>query len=234
MSELTKVCTTCKVSKPISEFHKQKAGKYGVCSQCKVCEKERQKQRCANIIHVIPEGATKICTTCNVEMPISGFTKTKLGKYGVCSQCKVCTNEYKKQCYLDAPEKFKEIAKQNRLNNPEYIKQYMNKRYQEDPEFKILTILRARLREALKNNSKSASTLELLGCTVPEFKDYLEPQFQEGMTWSNNTKHGWHIDHIRPCASFDMEDPIQQQECFHYTNLQPLWAEDNWSKGSKV
>ncbi|NBT08982.1 MAG: hypothetical protein EBS98_09300, partial [Chitinophagia bacterium] len=50
---------------------------------------------------------------------------------------------------------------------------------------------------------------------------------------SNYGKFGWHLDHIQPCASFDLTDPSQQKKCFHYSNIQPLWAKDNWSKGSR-
>jgi HNH endonuclease. len=53
------------------------------------------------------------------------------------------------------------------------------------------------------------------------------------MSWDNYGRDGWHIDHIRPCASFDLTDPEQQRQCFHYTNLQPLWAADNIRKGAK-
>jgi hypothetical protein len=53
------------------------------------------------------------------------------------------------------------------------------------------------------------------------------------MTWENHGRYGWHIDHIRPCASFDLADPEQQRKCFHYTNLQPLWASENMRKGDK-
>ena len=60
-----------------------------------------------------------------------------------------------------------------------------------------------------------------------------ESLFQSGMTWENHGKYGWHIDHIRPCSSFDLTDPEQQKLCCHYTNLQPLWAKDNLSKGYK-
>ena len=61
---------------------------------------------------------------------------------------------------------------------------------------------------------------------------YLQGKFKEGMHWNNLGK--WHIDHIRPCASFDLTDPEQQKQCFHYTNLQPLWAAENIRKGAKV
>ena len=70
-------------------------------------------------------------------------------------------------------------------------------------------------------------------------KQYLEKQFTKGMSWDNygnpNGDHTscWHIDHIKPCASFDLTQEDQQKECFHYTNLQPLWAIDNLKKGGK-
>ena len=51
------------------------------------------------------------------------------------------------------------------------------------------------------------------------------------MSWGNYGK--WHVDHIRPCASFNLVNEEEQKKCFHYTNLQPLWAKDNLSKGSK-
>lgn len=74
----------------------------------------------------------------------------------------------------------------------------------------------------------------MLGCDFEFFINYIESKFLSGMTWQNHTRTGWHIDHIMPCASFDLTDPEQQKKCFHYSNLQPLWAEDNLRKGDKV
>lgn len=92
--------------------------------------------------------------------------------------------------------------------------------------------LRERVRQAIKEQGgvKSAATLELIGCSVLEVRAHLEKLFLPGMTWTNHGFHGWHIDHIKPCAAFDLSDPKQQRECFHWTNLQPLWAEDNLRK----
>jgi len=75
--------------------------------------------------------------------------------------------------------------------------------------------------------------LEILGCSIDEFKNYLQCMFTSEMTWEN---HGiyWEIDHIRQCSSFDMSIPDEQKKCFHYTNLQPLWAKDNLSKHDKL
>jgi hypothetical protein len=87
------------------------------------------------------------------------------------------------------------------------------------------------LRAHLKGTAKgSVNTVALVGCTMPQLAAYLEAQFLPGMTWENRRK--WHIDHKRPCSAFDLSDPAQQHECFHYSNLQPLWASDNLAKSS--
>ena len=81
---------------------------------------------------------------------------------------------------------------------------------------------------------KSDRTIKLLGCSFSELVSYLERQFKEGMSWDNYGRQGWHMDHIVPCAAFDLTDPDQQKKCFHYTNLQPLWAKDNLEKGPRM
>ena len=86
--------------------------------------------------------------------------------------------------------------------------------------------------DALNGNYKSGSAVRELGCSIEEFKKYIESKFQPGMTWRNHTRRGWHIDHVRPCKSFDLQKISQQCECFHYTNLQPLWWRENLSKGA--
>jgi hypothetical protein len=96
--------------------------------------------------------------------------------------------------------------------------------------------IRSRIGSALRAHlngtaRRAASTMILIGCTMPELAAHLEAQFLPGMTWQDRGR--WHIDHIRPCASFDLTDPEQQRECFHFTNLQPLWAADNLRKSSR-
>ena len=116
----------------------------------------------------------------------------------------------------------------------DYMRNYMADRAGNDIDFKLRGVLRARVRAAITRSSgaKSRKTMGLIGCSVPQLRKHLEAQFTEGMTWDN---HGeWHIDHIKPCASFDLTDAEQQRECFNYTNLQPLWAKDNLSKGAKI
>ena len=118
--------------------------------------------------------------------------------------------------------------------NRDYMRNYMAKRAGSDIDFKLRGVLRARVRAAITRAgaAKSHKTERLVGCSIEHLRKHLEAQFAEGMTWDN---HGeWHIDHIKPCASFDLTDEGQQLECFNYTNLQPLWANENLSKGAKV
>jgi hypothetical protein len=103
-----------------------------------------------------------------------------------------------------------------------------------DVQFRLRQNLRARLRTALKRGLKVGSAVQDLGCTIPELQVHLEAQFQPGMTWENNTLYGWHVDHVRPLTSFDLTDRNQLLQACHYTNLQPLWAKDNLSKGAKT
>lgn len=121
-----------------------------------------------------------------------------------------------------------------RAANPNYWSEYFRDRRQSDPAFRVSQNLRARLYEAVKSSqsTKAATTMELTGCTLPELIAHLESQFTDGMSWQNQGE--WHIDHIKPCASFDLTDPAQQRACFHFTNLQPLWAADNQSKGDRL
>jgi hypothetical protein len=111
-------------------------------------------------------------------------------------------------------------------------REYTRRKMQQDPSFRLVSLLRCRVKRAIKRAWKSGPTLELLGCTIDQLWDHLEHQFQPGMTREN---HGsvWHIDHAKPCASFDLTAPAQQRECFGFMNLQPLFTADNLNKRAK-
>ena len=113
-------------------------------------------------------------------------------------------------------------------------KNYHNNKLKTDIQYKLSGNLRSRLRRTINGNYKSGSAVKDLGCSVKELKIYLESKFQPGMSWDNWSRDGWHIDHIKPLASFDLTDRQQFLEACHYTNLQPLWAKENLSKGEKV
>jgi Fe2+ transport system protein B len=111
--------------------------------------------------------------------------------------------------------------------------QHNNQRKKIDINYRLACCLRTRLWNAIKYNQKIGSAVQDLGCSVPELKTYLESKFQEGMTWENWSRTGWHIDHIIPLDSFNLQNREEFLKACHYTNLQPMWAEKNISKRNK-
>ena len=124
--------------------------------------------------------------------------------------------------------------------NKQHIKEYKKLnhavRLMRDLDYRLRILLRNRIKKAVraKGTKRCASTEQLIGCTVEQLRVYLERLFSPGMTWDNYGPDGWHVDHIKPCARFDLTKPEQQRECFHYSNLQPLWKLDNLSKGDRL
>lgn len=102
---------------------------------------------------------------------------------------------------------------------------YFNNKRKIDIEFKLACSLRSRLYKTIRsqNGCKNIKSIDLIGCLSSELKSYLESKFLPTMTWENYGKY-WHIDHIIPCSSFNLIDEEEQKKCFHYTNLQPLFA----------
>jgi hypothetical protein len=171
------------------------------------------------ILHEEKEGVMgKQCCKCKKWNPLTDFNKCKSHWDNLRIECKTCLQKWRKN---------------NRYILNENHKKYEKERKIKDPNFKLIKTLRSRLLSAInrKNSKKLGTTIELTGCSIQELKTHLESKFKEGMTWQNHGK--WHIDHIRPCSSFNLTDKIEQQKCFHYTNLQPLWANENLSKGNR-
>ena len=128
-----------------------------------------------------------------------------------------------------------EYAKKNRNKINAYSRKYTPIYFKKNPTAKIANNLRIRLNTALKAQlaGKQVSAIDC-GCSIDFLVKYLEQRFELGMTWGNYGLFGWHIDHIQPCASFDLTKKSEQKKCCHYTNLQPMWAKENIRKGNKV
>ena len=207
------------------------------------------------------EQGLKECSNCHKIKLINEFSKSNITRHGLRYYCKECCNNAYQKYKIENPSKIikkvENYKERNKIKSKEYyidnkkeiylqqtiyrkenkknINNQRNKRNKErrktDKNFKLVSNFRTRIYKALKNNSKSGKTLELLGCSIEELKKHLESQFVPGMNWDN---YGlWHIDHKIPCASFDLSKPEEQRKCFNYKNLQPLWAEDNIKKGIK-
>lgn len=113
-----------------------------------------------------------------------------------------------------------------------YDKNYHRLLYKRSINHRLKVILRTRLYKAVNGIAKCDHTVKLLGCSIESFKIYIESKFEEGMSWENYGK--WHIDHIIPCSLFDLNRPEHQKTCFHFSNLQPLYASENRHKSDKV
>jgi hypothetical protein len=189
----------------------------------------------------------KKCFRCGGEY----LSPAKIQKY--CNECRrIVDNEiarkarqgkekrYSKKCVVCGVDFLSNQPKQ--VACPQHVPTYRKIRNQRrakvrlksDRQFAIAVLTRNRVNELLKYHGvyKDRKSIELVGCTIQELCDHLEKQFTDGMSWSNRGVKGWHIDHKRPCSSFDLTDQKQLLECFHYTNLQPLWAVDNLKKSN--
>ena len=181
---------------------------------------------------------SKQCSKCKTEKSLDEFCKNRRRKNGLTPQCKSCMYAYRKMYYSKNREQMDEYSKRYNKTNIDIIREQKRirnkKRMVSDPAYKLSEGLRSRTRCAMLGKQKATTTMELLGCTFEHARAHIESQFTDGMSWNNWSMTGWHIDHIIPCASFDLTDPEQQRQCFHYTNLQPLWAKDNLQKGDKM
>ncbi len=104
-------------------------------------------------------------------------------------------------------------------------------RRRDEPFYRAMLNCRSRLKAALRQQHAWKAARRMIGCTPRELKAHLESLFTQGMSWANYGQ--WHVDHVNPCARFDLTSEAQQRMCFHFSNLQPLWAADNWSKGDR-
>jgi hypothetical protein len=203
--------------------------------------------------------AVKICSICKQEKEKCFFSerKNRKGEIVLRTDCKDCERARYKKYYTKNRAKriAQQVARDNRsaeirARKLQYGKTYRllnanklrakradrkdkirenEKRFNSLPQNKIARAGRVRIRTLLKGGCMGRSR-RLLGCSPEEARVHIESLFQPGMTWQNYGQNGWHIDHIIPCAMFDLKNSEEAEVCFHWTNLQPLWAKDNLSK----
>lgn len=222
----TKICSKCKKEKDVCEFGLQSSNKDNLKSSCKECRKiegkiyrklnsEKRKETIKNWYNKNPNY--------NKEYYSSNFVEI---------------NKKNKEWYYLNIEKHKENSKKWDELNKEKIKEYRNNRIKiirkTDPAQNLKFNVRTRVYNILKtkNITKQNKTFDIIGCSPEFLKEHIEKQFKDGMTWDNYGKNGWHVDHIIPLSSGKNEKEIYKLS--HYTNLQPLWAEENLSKGNKI
>lgn len=209
----TKKCSKCQVVKPFSDFNPNKGGKFGLRGECKICTRKYQNER------------YKIIRDDKLAKQKARYDRDPS-----------IFNVRSKRWYSENREKHRKTSDKWLNKNREHCNQIIGNRLKNDETFHIMKVLRSRLKNVLKYQRKSQSTKEFLGCSPKELCLYLEKRFLPGMTWKNHGfgKDKWNVDHILPCAIFDFSDPVEQKQCFHYSNLQPLWQVDNFKKGEST
>ena len=197
---------------------------------------------------MLEDTPTKYCKYCDCEHPLSEEFWYRLNGS---PRCKLQKKASDRTCFLRNREHVREQAHIRYENNKEQIKKrvkeyvqnnktkvaeakaaYVKRRIKESIFYKLSRYLRSRLCSAIRGNTKSASAVRDLGCSIEALKLHLETKFTSEMNWDNHGSY-WHIDHIRPLCSFDLTDKEQLMQACHYTNLQPLEAKENLRKGGK-
>jgi len=162
----------------------------------------------------LDKNGLKMCSKCNQKKTLEEYTNLKKGRYGKCSYCRDCGR-------VDSNKWVKE--------NVEHIRERWSKRFREDNNYKLQCNLRYAISRYIIDK-KGKSTKDIIGETYDNVRLHIERQFKEGMEWSN---HGqWHIDHIIPLSSGNNREEYIKLN--HYTNLQPLWKEENLKKGARL
>jgi len=220
----TKVCSKCGIEKQICEFYKRNDTKNGYRSDCKICFNKKTLEYKLNNKENI-KNRKKSYFQKNKQVLLEKKQNWRKNN----------PEEYKKQT-KNYWEKVKEVQSQKKKiwieTNREKYNSYWTNRKKNDPVFRLVTNMRSRIWKytGLMSITKTNKTFDIVGCTPEFLKEHLEKQFIDGMTWENQGV--WHIDHMIPLSSAKTEEELYK--LCHYSNLQPLWAEDNLRKGNKV
>jgi FKBP-type peptidyl-prolyl cis-trans isomerase len=233
-----KICKHCGIEKSRSDFNLAANGKYSQ-PYCKYCDSERKRNYTIKNAEKVKEKRKLYYLKNRESIILKNKNKPKPPKkervYNRISdeEKKKRKKENSKKYREKNSDKLREIKREYNKRIGNQRKKESQKRMMQNIDFRIKKNLRGRVYVALKRGIKSESTMNLLGCTIDEFKIHFESLFIDGMTWDKYMEGGIHIDHKIPCIAFDLTDIGQQKKCFHYSNLQPLWAIDNLKKGVK-
>lgn len=180
-----------------------------------------------------PSGINCYCKKCAANIAKESRIRNP-AKSGICRRCGKTTNGNGMTRCNPCSKKERESARIRWKSGKPYAR--VADRRKNDVQFRLRYLLRARLNKAIKYCYKAGSAIDLLGCSIPELKQHLASMFSDGMNWGNHGRGPgkWHIDHIRPLSAFKLDDSASLAEACHYLNLQPLWEQENLSKGRKV
>lgn len=254
---MTKFCNTCQQEKDLSEFYRAKTSKDGYSSQCKDCIRARQvkynashseerKKKMAQYrkenydkIRVREKSSERQAYQKQYREEHKEYDSIWHKKYYQQNKEMILARqkEYnqqnkdkKRQYYYNNIEKFKQYQKEYKLKNAEQIKEKDKQRHEKN---KLSRVVSYQIWRSLKDVKAERHWENLTTFTLQELKENLESKFQPGMTWENQGKEGWHIDHIIPqdvFLPFESESDEKFKICWSLHNLRPLWSKENLNR----
>ncbi len=252
----SKICLKCNKDLPLSEFYFRKdSGKYrNECGSCLVDAFNKRREKDPEKIKRIAK-KTRHKNKDKVRKRMSDWqSKNREHLKEYYDKNKQAINASRKKHYVKNKDKILEKSREYYKNNKDKYEVWRNKyaennkerllsarrrwekeRMETDLNYLLQKTLRSRVRMALKSagGRKAQRTEELIGCTIQEFRSYIESQFTEGMSWDNWAFDGWHLDHRIPISWFNLENPNCRALAFSYKNMQPLWWEENFAKNNR-
>ena len=204
-----KVCSKCKIEKPLSEFYKDKGKRDGLCSSCKECHINDYKEYSKNNKEKIKEYARKYREK----------NKQKLQEY---------RNLHKEQK--------REYDLKNRDKIYKRLRKYYKERRKVDSNYRLRISISGLMNKSLKRNKNGYHWETLVDYKQEDLRNHLERQFKDGMTWENYGKDGWVIDHKIPISIFNITGMKSNgfKKCWDLSNLQPMWGKENNKKSNKL
>lgn len=256
-----KTCRSCTTEKEICEFSINLSKKDGYDIYCRACLKIKSSKIRGSLKNT-PD--CKKCNKCEEIKDKSCFNKTNSSIDNLCYLCKECLSISNKEKYKvtreinlekqsarrkihkqNNPEQLKEKDRKAREKNKEYSKDYSKiyskNRRLEDPLFKLAGNLRTRIKTSFlkANHNKTSKTKDIIGCSWEEFKNHIESQFLNWMTWenygnceTNEYECSWHLDHIIPISYAKTEEDVYLLN--HWSNFQPLCSKTNLEKNKTL
>lgn len=246
---MNRTCCVCKQSKDLAScFPRNRSKKLGRSYDCKECRRIDWRTRYqANTVFYLkknreyrrnnPETVKKFKRAWEKANPEKMRAMLQRQRIKHRERINHAARRFYHESRAARPEYYKQKDREKRVRLREWRAKYVRDRRANDVEFRLRGNLRALIKNSIKFSSGitgSARVTDLLGCSIGDFRIYFESLFEPGMTWQDFMEGRIHIDHIMPCAIFDLTKPEHQKRCNHFSNLQPMWASENIRKSNKL
>jgi len=218
---MTKRCTRCGQDKEVACFGSNTRSKDGYQVWCRVCRAEYRHDNADKV----REQYRRWYVSNKDRVAVSSRAYREANRDSIRAQ--------KKGYYEANRDHALDRMRAYRTKNRSRLREYETSQRHGDTQVRLAVNLRNRINRAINSRWKNGSAVRDLGCSIADLVRHLEGQFTAGMSWGNWGRDGWHIDHVKPLASFDLTDRGQFMEACNWRNLRPIWGQENLAKGAR-